>query len=269
MTYGWDLMENYRMYGDPPYTVVVVHGGPGAAGEMAPVARELSRFCGVLEPFQMQTTLENQVSELEEVIRTYTPGPVTLFGHSWGAMFGFVFTAKNPAMVKKLILVASGPFEERYATGIMETRLKRLSPEDRNELEHLTRLLDNPDTPGKDEIFGRVGRIIGRADTFDPIPGAEEPVACQYDQFVQAWNDMHILRMSGDLSALGSRITCPVIAIHGDYDPHPVEGIQKPLEKTVKDFRCLVLEKCGHTPWTERYARKRFFELLNSELGLY
>src|SRR5215510_9607502 len=33
------IVENHRTYGSAPYTVAVVHGGPGAAGEMAPVAR--------------------------------------------------------------------------------------------------------------------------------------------------------------------------------------------------------------------------------------
>ncbi|HOT01736.1 MAG TPA: alpha/beta hydrolase [Acidobacteriota bacterium] len=35
-------MENLRTYGRPPYRVAVIHGGPGAPGCMAPVARELA-----------------------------------------------------------------------------------------------------------------------------------------------------------------------------------------------------------------------------------
>jgi len=37
------MMENPRKYGNRPYEVALVHGGPGAAGEMAPVAKELSK----------------------------------------------------------------------------------------------------------------------------------------------------------------------------------------------------------------------------------
>lgn len=46
-----------RRYGKSPFITAVIHGGPGAAGEMAPVARELSRTGGVLEPLQTAETV--------------------------------------------------------------------------------------------------------------------------------------------------------------------------------------------------------------------
>ena len=45
-------MNKFRLYGKSPFDVVVVHGGPGAGGEMSPVARELASERGVLEPLQ-------------------------------------------------------------------------------------------------------------------------------------------------------------------------------------------------------------------------
>lgn len=51
-------MENLRIYGQSPFTLAVIHGGPGAGGEMAPVARELASARGVLEPIQTATSLE-------------------------------------------------------------------------------------------------------------------------------------------------------------------------------------------------------------------
>ena len=35
-------VKNLRTYGEAPFNIAVIHGGPGAAGEMAPVARELA-----------------------------------------------------------------------------------------------------------------------------------------------------------------------------------------------------------------------------------
>jgi pimeloyl-ACP methyl ester carboxylesterase len=57
-----------------------------------------------------------------------------------------------------------------------------------------------------------------------------------------------------------------VIAIHGDYDPHPAEGVQKPLSSVLRDFRFVLLEKCGHTPWLERQARESFYHILKEEI---
>jgi pimeloyl-ACP methyl ester carboxylesterase len=56
------------------------------------------------------------------------------------------------------------------------------------------------------------------------------------------------------------------VAIHGDYDPHPAEGVREPLSKVLKDFRFILLEHCGHLPWIEREAREGFFELVRGEL---
>lgn len=61
-------MQNFRTYGKPPFEVVVVYGGPGAAGEMAPVARELAQTFGILEPLQTANTVEEQVEELRSIL---------------------------------------------------------------------------------------------------------------------------------------------------------------------------------------------------------
>ena len=50
-----------RKYGTSPYQVAVIHGGPGAPGYMAPVARELSNKLGVLEPIQTCDTIQGQI----------------------------------------------------------------------------------------------------------------------------------------------------------------------------------------------------------------
>jgi len=56
------------------------------------------------------------------------------------------------------------------------------------------------------------------------------------------------LRKSGKLLKLGKQIKYPVIAIHGDYDPHPAEGVLIPLSSILKYFRFLLLKHCGHKP---------------------
>jgi len=61
-------MKNLRTYGQAPYHVAVLHGGPGAAGEMAPVAREIASAGGVLEPLQTATSLPGQIEELRMVL---------------------------------------------------------------------------------------------------------------------------------------------------------------------------------------------------------
>ena len=89
-------MKNLRKYGKAPFKVAVIHGGPGAPGEMAPVARELSLVSGVLEPLQTAATIEGQIGELKDILKKNGHLPVTLIGWSWGAWLSFIFAAQYP-----------------------------------------------------------------------------------------------------------------------------------------------------------------------------
>jgi pimeloyl-ACP methyl ester carboxylesterase len=244
----------------------VIHGGPGAAGEMAPVARELAFHYGVLEPLQTEASVEGQIQELRSVLEEEADLPASLIGFSWGAWLSFLVAARYPTLVKKLILVASGPFEEKYTAGIEETRLSRLSEEERTEVESLFEIMDDPTAQDKDQAFARFGALFSKADAYDPVESESEIVNCDPDIFQAVWNQAAELRRSGKLLQLGKRIECPVIAIHGDYDPHSAEGVEKPLFAILKDFRFILLAKCGHKPWIERQARDRFYEILKEEL---
>jgi len=258
-------MRNLRKYGSPPFGVAVIHGGPGAPGEMAPVARELSSTHGVLEPLQTAASIDGQVRELHGVLEKNGDLPITLVGWSWGAWLSFMYAATDPAFVRKLILIGSGPFEERYAGEIMETRLGRLGEEERAEVLTLMEALGDA-AGGESTEMSRLGELISRADSFDPIPYENEMLECRPDVFQSVWRQAAELRNSGGLLELGKKIECPVVAIHGDHDPHPCEGVNEPLSRVLSDFKFILLENCGHQPWIERSARDEFYRLLRDEL---
>lgn len=261
-------MDNPRIYGAAPYTVAVVHGGPGAPGTMAPVARELAAHCGVLEPLQTATSLDGQIEELREALDQHGDLPVTLVGSSWGAMLSYLLAARHPALVRKLILVGSGVYEERYAAGIEQTRQSRLSADERREAQSLMDALADPTVADKSVPFARMGAMFTRTDAYDPFTLDTEIIEAQYPVYQQVWPEVQALRVSGALLAAGKHIRCPVVAIHGDFDPHPAEGIREPLSRILNDFRFIPLQRCGHLPWIERHARDGFFRMLYAELPI-
>ena len=114
--------------------------------------------------------------------------------------------------------------------------------------------------------MARLGKLWTRADSYQPLALDSQVLECQYDTNRSVWAGASKLRSSGQLLELGRKITCPVVAIHGDYDPHPVEGVKDPLSGVLKDFRFILLEKCGHYPWMERSVRDRFYAILKNEL---
>ncbi len=259
-------MINIRKYGKAPFDVAVIHGGPGAPGEMEPVARELSSDFGVLEPIQTAASLEGQLHELRAVLDRNGNLPLTMIGWSWGAWLSFIFSAQFPSMVKKLIIVGSGPFEEKYAANIMKTRLSRLTEKDRAEVQSIMRTINDPSIKDKDSLLHRFGKILTKADTYDPLTLDTDVIETQFDIHQSVWKEAVEFRKSRDLLRLGEKIQCPVVAIHGDFDPHPHEGVKIPLSQTLREFRFILLSNCGHYPWLERDARNRFYRILRAEL---
>jgi pimeloyl-ACP methyl ester carboxylesterase len=259
-------LKNLRKYGNAPYKVAIVHGGPGATGSMAPVATELSDISGILEPLLTSQSVNGQLQELEIILKEHADIPVILAGHSWGAWLVYIFAARYSEMITKLILVGSGPFERKYASGINKTRLNRLIEEEKIKLCALQNALNDPGVKDKDEIFKNLGVLISMTDSFNPLPHECEELIARYDVYQSVWNEANELRNSGKLLRLGKQIHCPVIAIHGDYDPHPHKGVEKPLSRVVRDFRFVLLDNCGHEPWIEKLAKDRFYKILREEI---
>lgn len=222
---------------------------------------------------QTATSVGGQVEELTAALREQAELPVVLIGHSWGAWLGYLLAARHPALVRKLILVASGPFEARYVRGLGGTRLSRLTREEQSRLREAEAALGASAPERRERAFSELGRLMFKADSFDPIPipaaapeGGDD-LECRLDIYQSVWPEAAELRRTGRLLELGRKIECPVVAIHGDYDPHQAEGVAEPLGRVLGDFRLVLLEKCGHTPWFERQARERFYQVIRAELG--
>jgi pimeloyl-ACP methyl ester carboxylesterase len=259
-------MQQFRKYGSEPFHTAIIHGGPGAPGEMAPVARELVSIGGVLEPLQVAVTLEGQVGELKAILEKEATLPVTLIGFSWGAMLSFIVAAKHPSLVKKLILISSGPYEEKYTIAIMKIRLGRLGEKEKREAVSLMRVLEDPAVKGNDSLLVQLAKLMAGADSYDPVPHESEVLKYQYDVYQGVWRGANRLRSSGELLELGRKIDCPVVAIHGDYDSHPAAGVEETLSGVLKEFQFILLQKCGHYPWWEKEVRDTFYEVLKKEI---
>jgi pimeloyl-ACP methyl ester carboxylesterase len=260
---------NCNEYSKKPFTVAVIHGGPGAAGEMAPVAKELAVHWGVLEPLQTAASIDGQLRELKSVLEEHGDLPIQLIGFSWGAWLSCLCAAKFPDLVNKLILVGSGSFDEKYANKIQQIRLNRLNADDRKNYDSLIEILNDLSSENKNETLQQLGELCEKADTFEPIDYEIPKIDFRADIFQSVWQEAADLRRSGKLLELGKKIQCPVVAIHGDYDPHPAEGVQHPLAPMLNNFRSILLKNCGHKPWIERWAKDEFYRILKNELRKY
>jgi pimeloyl-ACP methyl ester carboxylesterase len=142
-----------------------------------------------------------------------------------------------------------------------------MSEEERAQALLLIDILEDPVAGNKDTYLMRLGKLISRADMYNPLPSESNILACQHEVYLNVWREAAELRRQGKLLAMGKKIRCPVVAVHGDFDPHPAEGVRRPLGRILEEFRFILLEKCGHTPWIERHARDVFYRVLKKEIG--
>ena len=118
-------------------------------------------------------------------------------------------------------------------------------------------------------MIARLGQLVAKTDNYCLAESAienMESLPTDGNTYQAVWDEAAAMRKSGELLAIVSEIKCSVVAIHGDYDPHPLEGVKIPLEKNLKNFKVIMLNKCGHSPWKEKYAKDEFLKLLKNEL---
>jgi pimeloyl-ACP methyl ester carboxylesterase len=264
--HGAAHLETIRKYGKQPFQIGLLHGGPGASGEMKPVAEKLSCEFGILEFLQTEKSVNGQIEELHNQLTSNADLPAILIGYSWGAWLGFLFASRYPDLLKKLILISSGAFESKYNNDLMNIRLNRLNKQDRKEAERLISVINSDGSDN--EILRRFGKLMTIADSYDYLPVDNDSVDLDLTIYQSVWAEASRLRDTNELMNRADKIKSPVVAIHGDYDSHPIDGVEKPLSNKLCDFKMIRIKNCGHTPWRERYAKDTFFEILRNELYL-
>ena len=248
-----------RLYGNTPYTAVLVHGGPGAIGSLKRFAEELSEAfnIGVVEAIQSKYTIAELVEELHNQIYDNCSWPVALIGHSWGAWLVSLYAEKHPEMVDNIILVGSGPLEDKYVAEIGLRRSQNLSDED---AEIFYRLIHNQAT---DADMERIPAVFEKSDNYCLV-NRELHRADRTDSEMHnaIWSEAAKFRTSGELLALFKRIQSKIYLIQGELDPHPAQGVIIPLQECGVHCESYVLEKCGHSPFMEKYAKDEFYSIL-------
>jgi len=249
-------------YGVGPDTVIVIHGGPAAAGDLAPLARELGQHWRVLEPYQrghgeQPLTVSTHVRDLDELVRQRgVTERAVLVGHSWGAMLALAYAAAVPAGPRALVLVGCGTFSRRARAEFQLRFQARMTPADHGALAQIERTEVDPD-----RRLAAEGRVATRVFGHD-VDGAVDLPTVDAVAHRETWSDMSRLIDSGVYPAAFEAITCPTLMIHGAVDPHPGSLTRDDLKAHMPRLDYVELSECGHSPWLERRARHAFFDAL-------
>ncbi len=104
------------------------------------------------------------------------------------------------------------------------------------------------------------------ADTFSRDTSQQPNVMFDDAIHQTVWPEADGMRKDGALLDVISTIRCPVVAIHGDYDPRPSEGVRLPLQAALPSAEFVEIEQCGHKPWQETYAKGEFYHLVEKAI---
>jgi pimeloyl-ACP methyl ester carboxylesterase len=275
--------------------VIVLHGGPGAAGEAAGLAKGLADSFHVLEPWQRGSgdeplTVATHVEDLHRLIASEVEGALTppgsakkaessrfkprpaLVGESWGAMLALAYAAAHPDSAGPIVLVGCGTFDKASRARLEATLEERTDEETRRGIECLAERYPDPG-----ERFVKMHELTEPLYAFaadaslqraaGSADNAAQPPFFDFRAYEQTWSDMLQLQDEGVYPAAFSAITSPVLMLHGTYDPHPGRMIRDSLLPYLPQLQYREFERCGHQPWMEKAVREEFFAALKDWLA--
>jgi pimeloyl-ACP methyl ester carboxylesterase len=259
-----DTIIETRQWGTAGPKVVLLHGGPGAPGYLAPVARRLGTSFQVIEPFQRKGTVASPLTvachaaDLDAVIERYSPDekPV-LVGHSWGAMLALAWAAGHPDRAASLVLIGCGTFDIASREQMKAVRRQRMS---RHVFQSMQERIDAMDDP--DERLKLQGKLMMQVDSYRLGHVDDEVVFYDALGHEQTWRDMLRLQDEGVYPAAFKSIRIPVLMLHGSEDPHPGAMIRDSLKTVLGQMEFTQWDHCGHYPWLEKAAHEAFYTRL-------
>jgi len=257
-----------RKYGVGDRVLVLVHGGPGGAGSLSCMARQYAEYgkgkvC-ILEPWQSAKTMWGQVEELHQQILSATNKKVFLLGHSWGAWIVALYASKYPDSLEFVVLMSSGPFDDQYIPAIKARRERLLHGKHREAFERLTEEISHMDAADQKEKFALFA-AIPHGDDYDVFEEEDDCVP-NGEIYQSVWPEGAKMRSEGRLLEEAKKIQCPIYIIHGEEDPHPIEGVTGPFDEKGIQYILYTIGRCGHSPWKERYGRDKLREFIFDQL---
>lgn len=258
-----------RKYGAAGPWVALLHGGPGAPGYLAPVARGLADAYRVLEPLQRGSgsqalTVSRHVEDLRELLDSECGADLPhLVGHSWGAMLALAFAAAHPGRVASLALVGCGTFDTVSRAQMLETCEERTGQELRERLARLP-----VEVPDPDERLRRTAELTLPVYSHELADDRLKLVSCDARAHRESWDDMLRLQDEGVYPQAFAAIEAPVLMLHGSADPHPGRMIRNSLAPFLPRLEYYEWARCGHYPWLEKAVREDFFAALRRWLAL-
>ena len=264
---GWGKNKRIGIYGDKGPTVIVLHGGPGAPGGSALVAKGLSDDFRVFEPWQRPSgdiplSVSVHIEDLYQLIFTRCGDEKpALVGESWGAMLALAYAAEHPASIGPIVLIGCGTFDKDSRAEGVKIRQRRILDYIKNYPEHSSDL-----ELSLDEQIMKWHEMTDTYELASAKTEDQEKEPFDMKAHTETWKDMLRCQEEGRYPQFFASIISPVIMLHGTYDPHPGKMIRDNLTPYIPHLEYHEFEKCGHAPAIEKHVKNEFFKVMRDWL---
>ena len=259
----------YRLFGQGPDTVIVVHGFQGTGTNyMIPDLLRLARD-RVLIFFDQrgdgrssavqdsaQLGLQPRVRDIEAIRRKFGLERLALLGHSGGAAVALRYAVEHPDRVERLVLVAPPPpTGQPYGDQTMRAFLPRLDSATWARVNTLQKSLSTAEDPVRvcREITGTMLRHAYFADSTRVRDMRGDFCASAPDRLRTQPIRSAVFQRSlpADWRPEVRAVSTPVLILHGDHDAIPIAASLAWAE-TLPNARLIVIREADHLPWVEQ-----------------
>ena len=257
----------YRVLGDRGDTVVVLHGGPGfhqnyLVPDLLPLAAHHTllffdqRNAGrsTLLADTARANVRHLVADMEVLRRHFQLERLTLLGHSWGGLLAGLYASEFPERVKRMILVGAMPPDQAPMRSFDPmARLDAAADLDRRR--NLSAYRAGPPDSTKAcwdyyalWIRGYFAVPVEARRTWGDLCNVPQAAMLNATRSYAVQS-----RGAWDLTSRLSRVTAPVLVIHGDEDPMPLSSAHAWV-RALPDARLLLFPGSAHSPHVDRPA---------------
>ncbi len=260
-----DVTVHYKVYGEAGPYVMILAGGPGGSNTMLqPIADHLkNRFrCVMLEQRGTgrstlqrydETTIsfDAYIADIEAVRVALKQERIIVLGSSWGMTLAFAYAGAHPDRVMAVATIGSGNLTDALARAWDDNLQVRLTDDQKRRVRELGSRGLTPDE-GYVEWF----RIVAPAYFFNAEAASKFAAMVKVGDLngrIPGPADRMMERLEEYTLSRLSRISAPVLVIHGRQDLAPEETAII-IRDRVKNARVVFLDRCGHVPWVDQPA---------------
>jgi proline iminopeptidase len=255
--------------------VVILHGGPGLDHSyLLPHFAELANSYRLIffdqraagrssVPDSTGISLNAFLEDIDAVRTAFGVKDMNLLGHSWGAFLAMQYAVRYPQNLKSLILVnPAAASNEDQAAYFAEMSVRRTREDSLARAAMMQSSEFHAQHASAFEALMRLSfkRMFADTHLLERLQiTLPSDFAFRSEMLRFLANDVASYDLYPQLKSVETR----ALIVHGDYDPLPVERVQK-MHAALKNSQLVVIERCGHFPFIE--ARQRFVDAVRSFL---